>query len=241
MQDIRYILILVFIVIFMIVSLTACSDGELEIKTVGDTEEPSVSVSEGMTEMTTESGEPVVSDDLSGSDYSKASDCEKSGEENDVIYVYVCGAVAREGVYEMKRDSRKADALEAAGGYSENAAHGVVNLAATVTDGERIYIPTSEEAENGLYDKMMNPADNMNGNLQDPEDTSASGGSGEIDINTASKEELMSLPGIGASKAMDIISYREGNGGFSNIEELKNVSGIGNATYEKIKTQIKVR
>ena len=117
----------------------------------------------------------------------------------------------------------------------------MVNLAATVTDGERIYIPTSEEAENGLYDKMMNPADNMNGNLQDPADNSASGGSGEIDINTASKEELMSLPGIGASKAMDIISYREGNGGFSNIEELKNVSGIGDATYEKIKTQIKVR
>ena len=51
----------------------------------------------------------------------------------------------------------------------------------------------------------------------------------------------MSLPGIGASKAMDIISYREGNGGFSNIEELKNVSAIGDATYEKIKTQIKVR
>lgn len=228
MQDIKYIMILVFIVFFIMVSLTACSDGELEIKTVGDTEESNVSVSEGLTETTTESGDPDVTD---VSNVSDISDCEQSDDENEVIYVYVCGAVVKEGVYEMKKGSRNADALEAAGGYSEDAAHGMVNLAKEVTDGERIYIPTSEEADNGLYDKMMNPIDNI----------SSGAGSGEIDINTASKEELMNLPGIGESKALDIISYREGHGGFSDTEELKNVSGIGDATYEKIKTQIKVR
>ncbi|MBR6404132.1 MAG: helix-hairpin-helix domain-containing protein [Eubacterium sp.] len=224
MQDIRYILVLVFILIFLMVSLTACSDGELEIKTVGDTEEPNVSVSEGLAGTTTDSGDSVVPDISNDSD---ASDQCGSHGEKDVIYVYVCGAVVNEGVYEMKSGSRKADALDAAGGYSENAAHGMVNLAAEVSDGERIYIPTSEEAESNQYDNMMNPVDNMS--------------SGEIDINTASKEELMSLSGIGESKALDIISYRESHGGFSDITDIKNVSGIGDATYEKIKEQITVR
>jgi competence protein ComEA len=158
---------------------------------------------------------------------------------NTGITIYVCGAVVREGVYTLPADARAADALQAAGGYSEDAAKGIINLAAPLTDGEMLRFPTEEEAEN------MSPAERESRNPA-PGDAADSSGemngklNGKLNINKATKEELESLPGIGERKAEDIISYRESCGGFQNIEELKNISGIKDGVFDKLKDLITV-
>lgn len=141
------------------------------------------------------------------------------GEAPSVISVFVCGAVTRPGVVELPEGSRVNDALEAAGGFAEDASREQVNLAAKVSDGERIFFPTCEEAASMTEEK---------------------GRDGLININTASAEELCMLPGIGASRAADIIRYREREGAFVTCEDIMKVTGIKNSVYDKIKDRIKV-
>lgn len=139
--------------------------------------------------------------------------------EKNGIYVYVCGAVASPGVVELPEGSRAADALEAAMGFAENAQTDYVNLAAKVEDGEKLYFPTQEEAQ-----EMTRTAD--------------VGKSGLVNINTAGREQLLTLPGIGSARAEDIISYREKNGAFRTTEDIMKVPGIKSAAYEKLKDKI---
>ena len=147
----------------------------------------------------------------------------------EVICVHVCGAVNDPGVYYLEGGSRVYEAVEMAGGLLEDAAQEYVNLARELSDGEQIYIPTYEEAsEQGLEI----------GSAGSSTDSSAS--DGLININTATSEELQTLPGIGQTKAEAIIAYREDNGDFSSIEDITNVSGIGESTYENIKDYITV-
>ena len=137
------------------------------------------------------------------------------------IYVHICGEVAKPGVYQLTEGSRIVDAVTAAGGFTEYAAEEAVNLAEIVTDGMQIVIPDREEADAAakeLAEKMA----------------------GLVDLNTATKEQLMELPGIGASKAEDIVRYREESGGFHSIEEIMNVPGIKEAGFQKIKDRIGV-
>ena len=148
---------------------------------------------------------------------------EEGIEESECVYVYVCGAVQKEGVYLLSRGSRKAEALELAGGYMDEAARGVVNLAEEVSDGEKIYFPFEGEERTALSDERLE------------------GGDGLLDLNSAGKEELMKLPGIGEGKAETIIEYRKKNGGFNSVEELMQVSGIKEGTFEKIRPYVKVR
>ena len=130
--------------------------------------------------------------------------------------VYVCGEVNDPGVYHLPNKSRVCDAIESAGGMTDDAGRDFWNLASEVYDGQMIYVPTKEEVESGSVPK------------QDTENTDVSSGdSSKININTASKEELMTLAGIGESKADNIIKYRQENGSFSAVEDLTNVSGIG--------------
>ncbi len=146
---------------------------------------------------------------------------EKDGQ-NEECYVHVCGAVAQPGVYKLPAKSRIYEAVEMAGGLLETACFDSVNQAEEITDGQMVKIPTQEEAAQP--------------NVQDAGGTE----DGRINLNTADETQLMELPGIGASKAKSILSYRAEQGGFSSIEEIKNITGIKEGVYSKIRDYITV-
>ncbi len=141
------------------------------------------------------------------------------------IFVYVCGEVNSPGVYELEEGSRVYEAIEAAGGALEGADLDSVNQAALLTDGQQIKIYSKEEISNGT-------------SVNNEGSTAAS--SGKVNINTADKTMLMTLPGIGESRAGDIIKYRDEHGLFSSIEDIKNISGIKDKMFEKIKDYIEI-
>ena len=145
------------------------------------------------------------------------------------ICVYVCGAVVYPGVVRLKEGSRAADALEAAGGFGEDAATDYVNLAARVSDGEKLYFPRMEECQNRPLQ------------WENAESAGEDGDNRLININTADTEALCTLPGIGESRAADIIRYRENMGPFENCEEIMQVSGIKTSLYNKIRDLITVK
>ena len=154
-------------------------------------------------------------------------------EKNNTICVFVCGAVCCEGVYELPESARVIDAVEAAGGYSEDADRAYVNQAEYVYDTQRIEIPTAEEAQR-LREIAVEAG-------EADRDLVSARENGLIDINTADKQELMRIPGIGESKADRIIEYRQIHGRFGSAEELMNVSGIGSGMFEKMKDCITVK
>ena len=148
------------------------------------------------------------------------------------VCVFVCGAVEREGVYKLPEGSRVIDAVRAAGGFSEDADRTYVNLAEFVYDTQRVEIPTLDEAE---AMRLQGASD------QEPAGAAQRRGTdGRVNINHASSQELMELPGIGESKAERIIAYRQAHGDFTSCEEVMNVNGIGEAMYENIKDHITV-
>lgn len=162
--------------------------------------------------------------------------------EEEMIFVHVCGAVKESGVYEMQKGSRVIDAVTLAGGFEKTAAKDVVNQAQELSDGVRLYIPTIDELkeEDSLAPEYItygsNQSDSIDRNIAGNED----GVGAKVNINTADKELLMTLQGIGEAKAQSIISYREVHGEFKKIEELCNISGIKDAVYSKIKDYITV-
>lgn len=139
-----------------------------------------------------------------------------------LYYVHVGGAVNMPGVYALEEGSRIQAAVDAAGGYREDAAVDAVNLARLVNDGEQIIVPTKEEYIGGL-------GTNDEGSLQI---------SGKVNINNASSSELMALPGVGEVTAKKIIADREANGPFSAPDDLMRVSGIGEKKYEQLADSI---
>ncbi len=145
--------------------------------------------------------------------------------EQELVSVYVCGAVVSPGVYELESTAIKNTALMIAGGYADGAATTYVNLAEPIEAGEKIYFPYEEELVVGDLTQDISYQDET---------------SDKININKASKEELMTLSGIGESKAEDIIAYREEHGGFNSIEEIMNINGIKEGVYNKIKDSIVV-
>lgn len=153
---------------------------------------------------------------------------EDSEQEYDYPFcVYVCGQVKYPGVYELPQGSRICDAIEAAGGFTDSASMDYWNQAETITDGEMIYVPTVDEA---LERSTLSNEPSETSEVDD----------GKININTASKELLTSISGIGNSRAESIIKYRDQNGFFDTIDEIKNVSGIGDSIFESIKDYISV-
>jgi competence protein ComEA len=162
------------------------------------------------------SGETAAGEDTSGAGAEPAT-------ETGSVFVYICGAVANPGVYELTGGSRICDALDAAGGFSEDAGTTYLNLAEFVSDGQKIYVPTQEELTVELAAEEEAAADD-----------------GRININTASKEQLVTLPGIGDAKADSIIAYRTEHGAFSTIEEIMEIPGIKEAVFSKIKDFISV-
>lgn len=156
---------------------------------------------------------------------------ENFDEKNDIkIKVYITGEVKKQGVIELEEGARIADAIEKAGGQTEQANLKNVNLAYQLEDGQKIYIPNINEIEAEVID------DSSSGIVDDTSTNQET-----ININKADEIELQSLNGIGESLAASIVQYRKENGKFETIEELKNVPGIGDSKFENIKEHIKVK
>ena len=156
------------------------------------------------------------------------------------ILVFVIGAVANPGTYELAYESRVEAAIVAAGGFGNDAHAEVVNLALPLQDGSQVYVPSNVETAVPTPPIVSLPLSNQaaanSGQGGLPESTG-----GPININTASLDALQTLPGIGPSTAQKIINYREENGPFAEIEEIMDVSGIGEGKFDKIKDEITVK
>ena len=184
-------------------------------------------------------------------------------------YIHIYGAVKNPGVYLMEPDERIFQAVERAGGFTDDACEEYVNLAKSVADGLKIWIPTNEEAselraESEAAGSESAPgeeaarqtvkaadaagAPDENAGLFYPQQEAADDGKmgmnaaqgGKVNINTAAQEELCTLTGIGEAKARAIIAYREAHGGFAKPEDIMKVTGIKQSGYEKIQDQITV-
>ena len=189
----------IFLIIFLTILLTSCKkDSDIEFGKNIETE-----------------AEEVVTKSLTKESISEAVTVEE------YIDVFISGCVNNPDVYTLKKGSIIKDAVEMAGGFSENACRDYVNLAKKLDSGEHIIIPSQDEA----------------GSLKPIQVEDAPSSSPLVNINKASKEELMSLPGIGERKAEAIIKYRNSKS-FSNIEDIMNISGIKEAAFNKIKDKI---
>ena len=152
--------------------------------------------------------------------------------EASLLVVHICGAVINPGVYALPEGSRVVDVLEAAGGFTPDAATDARNLAEYASDGCMIRIPTKQEAK----EEQQNAQHVINGGNQ-----SAAAGNGLVNINLAGADLLKTLPGIGESRAEAIIAYRTEHGAFASIEDIMKVSGIKRASFDKLKDRITVR
>ena len=160
---------------------------------------------------------------------------DKKEDEEDIVIVHVTGEVKKPGVVRVKEGSRLEDIIKEAGGLTEKADITNVNLACVVEDGTKIKIPSIDDEENKEYITQDI------GERIIIQDENISIKNNIININTANDTELEELPGIGASIAGRIIEYKNQNGKFKNIEDIKNVTGIGDSKYDKIKDLIKVK
>ena len=172
------------------------------------------------------------------------------------IYVDICGAVTSPGVYELPYGSRVFQAIEKAGGYLPEAAASYLNRAKGLSDGQQIYVPTQAEVDSqtiavtqdGTETSTGNDTNNGTGQKSAGTTEVSSGitgnetasGTDKINLNTADVSQLTTLTGVGESKALAIITYREENGPYTSIEDIMNVPGIKEGTYEKIKDKIAI-
>ena len=159
----------------------------------------------------------------------------KTEDEEELVIIHVTGEVKKPGVVRVKEGSRVEDIVKAAGGLTENADISNINLAYVVEDGTKIRIPSTDDEKQGEYITQSIGEGII---MQEESNNSRSS---IVNINTANETELEELPGIGASIAEKIIEYRNKNGKFKNIEDIKNVTGIGDSKFEKIKSLIRVK
>ena len=167
-------------------------------------------------------------------------------EEAKTLVVHICGAVSAPGVYELPAGSRIIDAVEAGGGFLPEADEACCNLAEEIVDGCQIYIMTkTESCADGQTEKkagiQTSPDSDMQTTDRNVRSNSATAlENGLVNLNTADIAALMTLPGIGESRAKAIISYREQHGAFAQIEDIMKISGIKQAAFSKIKDKITV-
>ncbi len=153
-----------------------------------------------------------------------SSSLDSQKEESLPCYVHICGEVVFPGVYQLSKGSRVFEAVEKAGGFTQQASPEYLNMAQQIEDGMKIVVLSMEEA-NAAEDQAL-------------KQTGQKGS--KINLNTAPKEELMTLRGIGEARAEDIIKYRDSHGAFKKIEDIMNVSGIKDAAFQKIKDDITI-
>ena len=169
-----------------------------------------------------------------------------SSEETKTLVVHICGAVSAPGVYELPAGSRIIDAVEAGGGFLPEADEACCNLAEEIVDGCQIYIMTkTESCADGQTEKKAGIQTSPDSDMQTTDRNVRSNSApalenGLVNLNTADVAALMTLPGIGESRAKAIISYREQHGAFAQIEDIMKISGIKQAAFSKIKDKITV-
>lgn len=232
--------------LFLLVAMMAAAAcGKEEVLTLRS----SPSSSDGMTAECTEeaSGDAAERTGAAESAEEERDDAAESGK-RELLYVYVCGAVECPGVYAFEEGARVFDAIEAAGGLSADADGACVNQALKLSDQDQLYIRTLEEKEQNTQKGEASctgtsPEGSASGNGYGLLPAEGSAGAenaadARININTASQRELTSLPGIGDTKAAAILADRAENGFYEAPEDLKRVSGIGDATFEKLKDRI---
>ena len=182
----------------------------------------------------------------------KKKDVKKEDNFKEEYKVDIKGEVNNPGIYTLDKSSRVVDVIEKAGGLSENANTTVINLSKKIMDEMVIIIYSNYEVENfkrtkelekSLINSCINDYESLkNDACIDDSDTEGDddndNDNSKVSLNNSSKEELMTLTGIGEKKALDIIEYREKNNGFKNIEDIKNIKGIGDSIFDKIKDRL---
>lgn len=163
----------------------------------------------------------------------KSYETEKEIKENNQIIVHITGCVRNNGIIKAEQGARMSDIIELAGGITEEADITKVNLAYVVKDAQKIYIPSIYDEEEVEY-ITKEKGDNV------IVDNNEKGEKNVVNINTATQTELETLSGIGPSTALKIINYREENGKFNSIEDIKQVPGIGEAKFNNIKEMLEV-
>ncbi|WP_022880967.1 ComEA family DNA-binding protein [Gryllotalpicola ginsengisoli] len=144
------------------------------------------------------------------------------------VIVHVLGQVRRPGVYELPAESRVIDAVAAAGGFSAHADQSALNLARKLVDGEQVLVPQPGQAVPATTSQATAPA------------AAGETSGAKIDLNTATEEQLETLPRVGPALAQRILDWRQQNGGFASVEDLKNVSGIGDKTFAELEDLVTV-
>lgn len=208
--------------------LSACSNGQYTYEIEGQEQTRGMQEPGGVQSGADQSAEEIQPD---AAQAEKTADAISGGtkEQADTgkeIYVQINGAVKYPGVYKVQEDARVFDVVELAGGMTEDAEPEAVNQALPVEDGQMITICTQEEWELMQAEEMHTDA--------------AQADDGLVDINTADVAELCTLPGVGQARAESILAYRQEHGSFQAVEEIKQVSGIKDGLYTKIKDKIKI-
>ncbi len=217
--------------LFEPVLLCGCASARDEVTMALETEGEASAVQEPVSIVAPENhmSEVSFSDPVTGAAEKNAYE---SGQSQ--VYIYVCGAVELPGVYSLRQGSRLYEAVELAGGLTADADENCLNMARQITDGEQVVIFTQEEAtarkEAGTYTYPSG---------ETPQEA-ATQGSGLVNINTATAAELTTVSGIGASRAQAIVDYREKNGSFGSIDDIKKVDGIKDGLFSKIKDKITI-
>lgn len=158
-------------------------------------------------------------------------DQKKKDKVKPLVYVYICGAVANPGVYKVEQGTRLFEVVSLAGGFIDSAAIECINQAQKVEDGQMVYILTKQEQQGEDDLPAQSPQTKINATDSENE---------KVNINTATQEELMTLPGIGKSKVDRILKYKEDNGPFKSVEEIMKIEGIKEGVFSKIKDRIRV-
>lgn len=214
------------VIAIVAVVMTVAVVGAIAVLSGGVAEDPSVSAGFSISEAQADDANNAEGDALDARTEQKASLC-----------VYISGCVVNPGVFYLEEGSRVADAIGAAGGMSADAAADSLNLARLLVDGEQIDVMSEDEAKELLEgSSSASGMSSQSGTGQGAVVPSAN--SGRVNINTATAQELQTIKGIGESKAAKIIAYRESNGPFSSVDDLTNVSGIGDKTLESIRDSI---
>lgn len=249
----RWVILAVFLLAAGCLFSCGASEVSMEIalsSTDASEEAPAETAQNAKDEMLTEAGTEMESETFAEKEKETTKKTATESIENVTepkadCFVYVCGEVKSPGVYCMENGQRIFEAVEQAGGFTDEAVREYLNLADEICDGMKIFVPGREQVQSGQI-----PAEGLvSSSGSDGSGSNAGGRAGagmagtvseKINLNTASKEELMTLSGIGSARAEDIIQYREQHGRFQRIEDIKKISGIKDAAFEKIKDRITV-
>ncbi len=234
---------LVCVMMILTLFLSACSKSQAGVRM--ELTEESVGEITSESEAANETETDGKAEEADGRTEANGSKAEEPAEEDqeEKIFVHICGAIQSPGVYEIDSESRIFEVIELAGGLTKDADESAINQAEKLVDGQQIYIYTKKETEELGMQAAGSAADQNTGQTPGQGRTpgeSTGETSGKVNLNTANQTELMSLSGIGEAKAKSIIDYRESHGRFETIEDIKKIDGIKDGVFNKIKNDITI-